>query len=65
MSHWESYYFNGYEDYELKRTRAFPKTKTEKELDEKYGRGFYVSDPNQFPFENVDSEDDYGDDSWA
>ena len=45
--------------------RHTPITKAEEEVDEKYGDGHFDNGPDPFPFDGSDTEDDYGDDSWA
>ena len=54
-------YYEEYKPYH----RSGVKTKTEEEVDREYGSGYYDAGPNPFPFNNSESEDDYGDDSWA
>lgn len=53
-----------YEEYKpYHRSRLY--TKTEKEVDDELINLNIDSDPNPFPFYNDESEDDYGDESWA
>ncbi len=59
-SGWHSYY-DEYKPYH----RHTPITKAEEEVDEKYGDGYFDNGPDPFPFDGSDTEDDYGDDSWA
>ncbi|MCQ2588485.1 MAG: hypothetical protein MJ174_10245 [Treponema sp.] len=54
-------YYEEYKPYH----RSSAKTKTEEEVDREYGSGYFDPGPNPFPFNNSESEDDYGDDSWA
>ena len=60
FSGWKPYY----EEYKPFH-HSQPKTKTEEEVDREYGAGYFDNGPNPFPFDNSDSEDDYGADSWA
>ncbi len=57
--HWT--YFEEYKPYH----RSTPYTKAEEEFDNQYGNGIYDMEPDPFPFSENDSEDDYGEDSWA
>lgn len=58
--HWTPYF----EEYKPYHSHT-PYTKAEEEFDKQYGNGFYESGPDPFPFSDNNSEDDYGDDSWA
>ena len=58
--HWTPY-FEEYKPYH----RSTPYTKAEEEFDNQYGNGIYDMEPDPFPFSENDSEDDYGEDSWA